>query len=447
MHLSPVGRSFRVNRALLCVCFALPFAMRTLGHLKLYAQPTHDGVKATEVDLTRGLVGHFPFDENTEDVSGHENHGQPEGQVAFAEGKVGNAVHFQGIDNPGFVFIPNSESLQIETETTIACWFFIKDAAGMAGSGGEKIGNAHQTIVARHSDRTGFTLISLGEFPMPRQLSCIAHNFDNRVSGVTHPPDDPIGKWHHATSIAGRDRLRLYVDGRLVHDVDKGVDLAEVNKCGLIVGSQADRTIPTNPVGKMWFPLNGAVDEVRIYNRALNDKEIRQLAGLDEKDAGDAADTRGDLKPFAAAQVTGLPNTPTRHEGATTAWASETPDGQTEWLLLEYPKAVQPKELLIYETSNGGAVYKVSMLDPDGNEVEVWTGHTFQTRPVGTIMAALIPASMPYETKWVKVYINSAHHPGRNQIDAVAIRDVNGKDHWAIGATASSTWPDVVVAQ
>src|SRR5438552_2365475 len=50
-------------------------------------------------------------------------------------------------------------------------------------------------------------------------------------------------------------------------------------------------------------------------------------------------------------QATGAPDTPLAGD-YTTAWASATPDGQDEWLELEYAKPVLAEAVLIHETYN-----------------------------------------------------------------------------------------------
>jgi hypothetical protein len=58
-------------------------------------------------------------------------------------------------------------------------------------------------------------------------------------------------------------------------------------------------------------------------------------------------------------EATGPPNTPGSGD-IPTAWASRPLDGQVEWLRLDYDKSVVPAAVVIHETYNPGAVYKVS---------------------------------------------------------------------------------------
>jgi hypothetical protein len=137
-------------------------------------------------------------------------------------------------------------------------------------------------------------------------------------------------------------------------------------------------------------------------------------------------------------QATGEPDT----EGAgdlTTAWASRTPDGQDEWLLLEYDRAIVPVAVIVCETFNPGALSRITMFRPDTEEVEVWKGS--DPIPPGRDRGiAVIPVAAGFTTDKIKLFLDSRKVPGWNEIDAVGLIDEMGKTHWAIRAQASSTY-------
>jgi hypothetical protein len=137
-------------------------------------------------------------------------------------------------------------------------------------------------------------------------------------------------------------------------------------------------------------------------------------------------------------QATGPPDTDQAGDFPT-AWASATADGQDEWLLLEYAEPVVPREVLIHETFNPGAVYRVTAFKLDGEEVEVWKGKD-PTPADNDKGVSLIPVKTKFKTNRVKVYLASKEVPGWNEIDAVGLRDAKGKVQWATAADASSTY-------
>src|SRR5215211_3033810 len=74
----------------------------------------------------QGLVGHWRFDEgrtrSTADSSGNGNDGtlQGAGGPDWITGILGNALRFDGVDE--YVNVPNSASLGIGGDITIAAW-------------------------------------------------------------------------------------------------------------------------------------------------------------------------------------------------------------------------------------------------------------------------------------------------------------------------------------
>ena len=147
------------------------------------------------------------------------------------------------------------------------------------------------------------------------------------------------------------------------------------------------------------------------------------------------------VRPWGPEQATGAPDSldPQKIEG--TAWCPATADGQEEWLELTYAEPVEPVMLLVYECSKPGAVVSVAAFDAEGNELNAWSGKD----PAAESGAASAVAAIPLKVKKIKIvrvrlYLDSPHVEGWNEIDAVGILDGKGVVHWASAATASSFW-------
>src|SRR5262249_44708719 len=95
--------------------------------------------------------------------------------------------------------------------------------------------------------------------------------------------------------------------------------------------------------------------------RDLGPRTVREYAGLSDLPEGhwvtvyphwsvwrDLTAAPRPKRPYGPEQVTGPPDTPNAGDHAT-AWASRTPDGQDEWLLLEYAEPVVPAAVLVHE--------------------------------------------------------------------------------------------------
>lgn len=150
------------------------------------------------------------------------------------------------------------------------------------------------------------------------------------------------------------------------------------------------------------------------------------------------AQVRGVKTSWSIEQLYGAPNT-SGFGDYSTAWASATADGQDEWIIAQFENEVSPAELHIHETYNPGAVYKVSVFTPIGNEVTVWQG-TDPTPQGSGGGVSKIPLQTIWQTKKVKIYIASKKVSGWNEIDAIGLVDQSGDVQWTRHAEASSSY-------
>ena len=142
--------------------------------------------------------------------------------------------------------------------------------------------------------------------------------------------------------------------------------------------------------------------------------------------------------PWSPEQATGAPDSPSAGDQRT-AWATDAVDAPGEWLELSYAEPLVPKEIDVYENFNPGAVVRIGAFDEaSGREKVVFNGPD-PTPPGTPIGVSHIPLNQRIATKRVKLYLDSQHVPGWNEIDAVGLIDGGGAVHWASDARAS-TW-------
>src|SRR5262245_25848793 len=155
----------------------------------------------------------------------------------------------------------------------------------------------------------------------------------------------------------------------------------------------------------------------------------------------DKADDPKPNRNWGPEQATGEPNTNMAGD-IVTAWASLTPDGQDEWLLLEYAEPVVPSVVMVHETYNPGALVRVTAFKLDGEEVEIWKGKDpTPVDPTGMGMSE-VNVTADFKTCRIRIHLDSKNVPGWNEIDAVGIKDSSGKTHWARSAHASTTYAE-----
>jgi len=148
-----------------------------------------------------------------------------------------------------------------------------------------------------------------------------------------------------------------------------------------------------------------------------------------------------DMRSWSPQQATGAPNSSGAGDQPT-AWASKTAGGSMEWLELDYATPVIPSRVDVYENYTPGALVRVTAFKADGTEVDAWRGVDPTPKGAGSGVSK-IPVSLNFETWRIKLYIDSIHVPGWNEVDAVGLVDRAGKTQWAADARASSSYADV----
>jgi hypothetical protein len=127
-------------------------------------------------------------------------------------------------------------------------------------------------------------------------------DFEDMATGANHPivgkTAVPLGRWHHVAATYDGEAWRLYLDGVL--DAEAIADATPRHDSIQHFGLGAAFNSEGEPAGG----LHGALDEVRVYARALTANELRatmystapvaqDLVGHWHLDAGDASDAVG----------------------------------------------------------------------------------------------------------------------------------------------------------
>lgn len=106
----------------------------------------------------------------------------------------------------------------------------------------------------------------------PRFFFGIKFDRDN-PSGVTASSSFSLGNNYFVVGTYNGRAMRLYVNGKLESDAQIGKPLSSSNTGDLTIGRMIH---PTDP--DRWpYWVNGIIDDVRIYSRALTESEISTL--------------------------------------------------------------------------------------------------------------------------------------------------------------------------
>jgi beta-lactamase regulating signal transducer with metallopeptidase domain len=157
------------------------------------------------------------------------------------------------------------------------------------------------------------------------------------------------------------------------------------------------------------------------------------------KDASGSQAANGQKRPWGPEQACGAPDT-SRSGDWPTAWASATPDGQREWLEVDFGESIDGVALVVYETNSGGAIDRLSPLNSQGAVID---SHDVKDPTRKGDPWGISPFPLVQNMQGVRIELDSPNVPGWNEIDAVGLLDSKGQIHWAKTAKASSTYADV----
>lgn len=223
-----------------------------------------------------GLVAWYPLDAGSaEDKSAHRNNGQNHGATTATNrhGEAGKASYFDGISN--YIEIPDQDHLSIaETkELTISVWLKLEvlnypsterqDYIHWMGKG--TTGQHEYTLRMYNLDSTyepGYR---------PNRTSAYVFNPSGGLgAGAMFEEELFVDQWMHVVAVYDypNDSIKIYRDGR--------------HKSRSTFSSYT--IIPRNGtaplrIGTRDFAsyFKGYMDDLKIYNRALRDQEIRML--------------------------------------------------------------------------------------------------------------------------------------------------------------------------
>jgi hypothetical protein len=208
-----------------------------------------------------GLVAYWRFDEDAgdtvRDVSGGARHGKIKGDVKRVKGRVGNAIHVNGEKGCGVV-VADAPGLNPTAAITVEAW--IKP---------DKLKREAQfEIVNKASDQGPGYRFGIAWGGGLRFLS--GHGYGKEFWAVTsNAAMAPVtrGIWHHVASTYDGQVYRLYLDG--VEVASKSGPAITINRKALTIGSYSQGYA---------YVFNGAIDEVKVYNRAKSAAEIFRAA-------------------------------------------------------------------------------------------------------------------------------------------------------------------------
>ena len=215
------------------------------------------------------LVLYFSFDKEVadeiKDLSVHQNNGKISGKPKWDKGQIGKALEFDGGDDQ--VVVPTSESLDIKRAITMMAWVnpgknLLEDWRTIIGKSPTNVLGQATFAYDLRTDKSGTYRFSLNMGGWQKVVG----------------PNAEIGKWTHVANTYDGKTMVLYLNG------DSVGDIAAKGKINVIpdpvgIGNVVD----AGGAGKNEY-WAGLLDEVKIWNRALSLKEVKEQMDFTQQD-------------------------------------------------------------------------------------------------------------------------------------------------------------------
>ncbi len=207
---------------------------------------------------TNDMAMYLPLNGDTNDQSGNGNNGTNNGAV-FESGKINQGLSFDGTDD--YVNCGTNGSLNILNELTIEAW--INPDTVLKSY-------YHSSIVDR-GNSYWFLILKTGELAFLRFNQNDPETGYGRFSLLSTAATIPTGTWTHVAatySVFGGNAVKLYING-------------ELSGAGSFTNGPIDSSGSALTIGNRMglHNFDGSIDEIKIYNRALDDSEVASHYG------------------------------------------------------------------------------------------------------------------------------------------------------------------------
>ncbi|HMU46070.1 MAG TPA: PKD domain-containing protein [Chitinophagaceae bacterium] len=228
-----------------------------------------------QVDLNQGLLAYYPFNGNANDVSGNNNNPTFNNATLTADrnGNPNSAYQFNGINN--YMRIPNSATLNSTNKISITAWVKVSGFYQGLCHGNSIITKGDQDFLTGNYmlrfDDHGFTNGQNCSNPVPDISHENFYGINNNLMATTgYIPFIQTGEWYSVVYTCDGTTAKLFVNCELKNSSPAN-GATFTNSFDLYFGKMNNAQYP------YWF--NGVMDDIRIYNRALNQDEINVIGG------------------------------------------------------------------------------------------------------------------------------------------------------------------------
>ena len=204
-------------------------------------------------NLKEGLVAHYALDGDARDKSGNKNHGKVKGATP-AKDRFGNprgALSFDGKDD--FVDLGADEAFNFEEAFTVSAWVKC---------------NTRRPELCIYSSSNPNVLDNT-RISLQNDMFVVAMAKDEAIE-LAEQGALPPGKWVHCVGTFEGERAAVFLngEGRGEKELEGELPPATGNAIGKLGANRGF--------------MDGVIDDVRIYDRALSGLEVRELYKMEK---------------------------------------------------------------------------------------------------------------------------------------------------------------------
>ena len=203
-------------------------------------------------DLDKSMVLYLSFDQlngkTVKDHSKHGNHGEIAGNPKLVEGKFGKCLEFNGKSD--WVVVEHHKSLCVEEEVTVMAWIKTERFTDPA--------TQWQGILAKSNSPRSYSFYTTSGGGGALHFSAAGGSTSHKIK---------LDEWQHVVAqMTKKGQHQYYINGEDGGTGGGGALPGEKDTANVLVGDTHEGT----------REFLGLIDEVRIWNRELSQKEVKE---------------------------------------------------------------------------------------------------------------------------------------------------------------------------
>ena len=209
---------------------------------------------------TNGLVGWWPFNGNANDESGNGNNGTVNGATLTTDrnGVANSAYSFDGVND--YIDVGNANVLNSNV-ISISAWYNANDYGSLTQL-------SQGNLVSKREQSGWGSAYQLALSSNPSNIVYAPYTISGQ-NGYVSSTTQPINQWINVTYVHDINSAKVYINGVL-----SGTTLVS----GGLTANNLPAWFGARPnAGSLSHYLNGSLDDIGIWNRALTDCEIQDL--------------------------------------------------------------------------------------------------------------------------------------------------------------------------